>query len=269
MSDVSLLLKRGWENIWKEKLLWLFGGLLLLEPLVQFIPIQNSTGLTLSFLRLVKSFISLLLTTSSYTGVTYIAYCIANGKSADIKATLHIIRKFFWFVVLSFITIFFFVTPFFCLALILSFDQSIQPVELTHNSYIFTLPLSIISALQFFLITEIITSETLIWASLKVSWGVFKSRVFIMSTIGIILGAVSYACDVVIGVTITLIQHGFDVTLLSKFDFISPQLSFTNNNLYEVATLIVQMIWVIYSASIFVLAYTKYKGAAKNKRVKF
>ena len=79
MSDVSLLLKRGWENIWKEKLLWLFGGLLLLEPLVQFIPIQNSTGLTLSFLRLVKSFISLLLTTSSYTGVTYIAYCIAIG----------------------------------------------------------------------------------------------------------------------------------------------------------------------------------------------
>jgi len=269
MSDISLFLQHGWENIWKEKLIWLFGGLLLLEPLVQFIPVQNSTGLTFSFLRLVKSSISLLLTTSSYTGVIYIAYCAANGKSADIKTTINAIRKFFWFIVLSFVTILFFLAPFFCLALFLSIRQTVQPVDLAHNSYIFTIPLSIISALHFFLITEIITSEALIWESLKVSWSVFKSRFFQLSTIGVILGTASYALNVAVGVTITLIQHSFDFTSLSKFDFISPQLSFTNNGFYDVATLIVQMFWLIYSASIFVLAYSKYKGLAKNKRVKF
>ena len=239
---------------------------MLLSPLVDFIPIQNTTGLLLSFLKLAKSFASFSLTIINYTGVIYVLYCTNNGVPVNIQSTLLVIKKFFWLVLFSFFTILFFLAPFFCLVVILSFKQPIQSVDIAHNSYIVAIPLAIFAAMQYFLITEIITSETLIWESLKVAWAIFTKHFVVLALVGIILAVTWYVINITIGAAVILNQNNFDFTVLNKLDFVSPHLSFTENNLYKAVIAIAQTIWLTYTASVFVLAYSRYKDVKKYGR---
>jgi hypothetical protein len=63
-----------------------------------------------------------------------------------------------------------------------------------------------------------------------------------------------------------LVENNFDVSVLGKLDFISPLLSFPNNNFYNLITAIPQAIWQTYSASVFTFAYLKYSGAKMSKQ---
>ena len=102
MSDISLLLKHGWENIWKDKTLWLFSALVLVEPLFLLVfPNQKNTELPSSFLVLAENFIFLSLVFISNMGTTYVAYCIMAGNPVNIQTTFQAVRKFFWRVVAS------------------------------------------------------------------------------------------------------------------------------------------------------------------------
>ena len=97
MSDISLFFRLGWENLWKEKILWLFSSLVLIDTLVRFvIPIQTSHNFLLSFLSLVVSFIFLVLMFISYTGTTHVAYSIVTGNPVGIQETFQAAKKFFW-----------------------------------------------------------------------------------------------------------------------------------------------------------------------------
>jgi len=60
-----------------------------------------------------------------------------------------------------------------------------------------------------------------------------------------------------------LAQNRFDFTSLSALDFISPHLSFTDNNFYKLVNAIFITIWRTYSTSVFTVAYLKYNGVNK------
>ncbi len=267
MSDIFLFLQNGWKNIWKEKLLWLFSALFILNALISFIPIHNNAGLLMNLLGIAKAFTSWFLITISSLGLTYIAYCTINGIPVNIQTTFLVIRKFFWKVFYASIVILFFLAPFICLVLIFSFSSNKQlfPIMLAHNFRIVIIPLSVFGTISFFLTAEIITSESSIWKSLKTVWVVFTKHFAVLAFIGIILTVAGYAIDITIGSAIILFQHKFDLAVLSKLDFIAPYLSFTNQNPYTLAEAITQSVWRPYNTSVFILAYVKYRNIQTKK----
>ena len=239
MSDISLLLQRGWENIWKDKTIWLFSALILIDPLVHLVfPIQKIVDLPSSLLSLAVSFASFFLTFISFTGVSYVAYCIAIGNPVNLQTAFQIAKKIFWRVVALTFLLFLFFAPCLCLVFILSFKKPPQIVDFSHNISFTLFPLSIFAAMWYFLLTETIANDSGIRKSMKTAWAVFTHNFSVLAIIGVILAGALYATNISISIITMLVQNNFDFTALSKLDFISPYLSFTGNNLYSLITAI-------------------------------
>jgi hypothetical protein len=264
MLDVSSLLRIGWENIWKNKILWVFSFLVLLEPISRFfIPIQNNNDLALSFLNLAIGFTSLYLSYISEAGVSFVSYCIAIGEPVNMQTAYQASKKIFWRVVALSFFLFLIISPCICTAFVLSFKQTLQIADFAHNTFFTSIPLSVFAAVQYFAITETIASNSKIGKSLKAAWTVFTYHFASLAIIGLLLAIASYTVNVSIGATIMLAQNGFDFTSLSTLDFISPHLSFTDNNFYKLVSAIFTAIWGTYSTSVFTVAYLKYNGVNK------
>lgn len=105
MSEISLLLKRGWDNIWKDKTLWLFGSLFFLQSLIGNFPIQDNTGLLPLLLKLVKFLIPIAFGIVSYIGILYILHCLINDVSASLRDTFFVTRKSFGRILFLFLII--------------------------------------------------------------------------------------------------------------------------------------------------------------------
>jgi len=261
MSDITLFFQRSWENLWKEKLLWLFSALLLVVPLIRLIiPIQKSVDFVSSFFNLAESFVSFFLVFVSYTGVAYVAYCIITRNPINIQTALQGVEKFFGRIVASTFLYFLILSPFLCLAFIFSFKQPPQISDFSHGFFFVSIPLSIFTALWYFLFAEIIMNDSSIRKSVKTVWSVFTDHFTVLAGIGIVLASTWYVINVTIGMAAILTQYNFDLTALSKLDYISPNLSFTGNNLYTLVIVIAQTLWRTYSTTIFILAYLKYSS---------
>ena len=122
MSDISLLLQHGWNNIWKDKTLWLFSALPLVSTLIRLgTPNQENVNLTSVLLSLVPFLISLYVMYIGYAGVAYVAYCIAIGALINIQSAFQAAGKLFWRTVALILLSFLFLAPFVCLVFVLSF----------------------------------------------------------------------------------------------------------------------------------------------------
>jgi hypothetical protein len=137
---------------------------------------------------------------------------------------------------------------------------------MSHNLFWASIPIAGFAAMGYFPITETITNNSKIGKSLKAAWTVFTYHFAELATIGLLLTVGSRVVILFISLVLMLIQNNFDVSAVGKFDFISPQLSFPNNNLYKLIIAIPQAIWQTYTASIFTFAYLKYSGAKMSKQ---
>lgn len=134
MSDVFSLLRNGWENIWKNKILWGFSFLVLLEPVIHLvIPIQKSTNLLSSLFNLTVSIIFLYLSFLSEAGVSFVSYCIAIGEPVNIQTAYQASKKLFWRIVALTIVLFLIISPCICTVFMLSFKQPLQIADLAHT----------------------------------------------------------------------------------------------------------------------------------------
>ena len=257
---ISSLLQHGWENLWKSKILWLFSSLILIGPLFRLIvPIQKSADLLVSFLDLAVSFVSIYFTFISIAGGSFVAYCIAIGRPVDFKTAFQASQNLFWRIVALGFLVSLFLLPFGCI-FAFSIWEFLHIRDISHNVFIASIPLFIFAAMVYFPITETITNESKIGKSLATAWVVFTDNFVNLAIVGLLLMIGLRVINISISMATMLVQNNFDVSALAKLDYISPQLSFPNNNFYKLMTAITQTVWQIYSISIFTFAYLKYTG---------
>jgi hypothetical protein len=262
MSGVSSLLRNGWENIWKNKILWGFGFLVLIQPIIRLvIPVQKSVDFPSSLFNLLISIIYLYLMYMSDAGVSFVAYCIATCKPVNAPTAYQASKKLFWRVVAVEVILLLFAAPCFCTVFVLTYNQPRQVVDFAHSVFFTSIPLSVFAAMQYFVITEMIANRSRIGESLKAAWAVFTHNFATLAMIGFLLSIAAYMVNVSICAAVILAQNSFDLASLSQLDFISPYLSLTGNNFYLLVNAIVSTILRTYSASVFTVAYLKYSGA--------
>ncbi len=265
-SEITSLLQHGWENLWKNRVLWLFSSLILIEPFIRLIiPIPKNAFLPLSLLN----FASIYLTFMSSAGVSFVAYCIAISEPVDFKTAFQSSTNLFWRVVgISFLLVLI-IAPCLFIVLIASYKEPFQIANLAHSFFLLSIPLSMFAAMWYFPITEIIANGSKISKSLKPAWTAFTYNFVSLAAIGFVLAVASYITNVSMSAVTMLAQSGFDFAVLSKLDLISPHLSVTDNDAYKLVSPIVQTAWRTYAVSIFTFAYLKYSSAKMSKRSAF
>ncbi len=265
VSEITSLLQHGWENLWKNRILWLFSSLVLIEPLIRLIvPNQKNVDLAPSVFNFVISLASIYFVILSDAGVSFVAYCIAIGNPVELKTAFQASKKLRWRIVALSFLLLVFAVPFVC-TIAFSFRQLLQIVDIHHNIFFTSFPLYIFVAMWYFPITETITSDSKIGESLKTAWTVFRHNFVNLAIIGLLLISILRVIDISSSMAIMLVQNNLDISALNNLDFISPQSSFSDNNFYKLTTAITQTIWQTYSASIFTFAYLKYKDTKIKK----
>lgn len=264
MADIFSFLKTGWENIWKNKSLWGFGFLMLIEPIIHiFVPYQTSTELFSSLRSFVISLLSLYLSIWSMAGVSFISYRSAIGETVSLKAAYQSSKHIFWRVVGLMFALLLILSPFMCAVFIYSFKDPPQVTDFAHNFVVISMPLSALSAIFYFSLAEIIINDSKIGKSVKSAWIVFTRHFAVLIAIGLLLAITSYLTNIIFGAGLMVAQNNLDILSLKQFDFFSPYLSFTDNNFYTLANTILTIFWRTYITSVFTVAYLKYNGATK------
>jgi len=210
MTDISSFFQLGWKNLWKEKILWLFSALVLVQPLVSFLfPFQN-------FLNVVASLISLPLLYISYTGTTYVAYHITVGNPVSIQEAFQASRKFFWRVIASscLFSLFFIVFIILCVLLVFVFyfKRPLHLLDYSRYFFLISMLLSVFMAPWHFLVAEVVVNDSKIGKSMENAWDLFIENLAVLFVIGIILSSILYALDITISMATILVQYNFDFT---------------------------------------------------------
>jgi hypothetical protein len=272
MSDISLFFRRGWENLWKEKILWLFSSLVLIDPLVRFvIPIRSNNNPLLSLLNFVISLIFLALMLVSYTGTTYVAYSITVGNPINIQETFQVGRKFFWRVIASSCSYFLFFIIFFVLCLspvfIFYFKRPPQFSDFSRYYFYISIFLSVFTASWHFLLAEVVVKDSRIGKSLENAWDLFIENFAVLAVIGITLSIMTQVVNVAVTTVTILIHYDFDFSALTQFNLIVPQLSFMDSKLYLLGATTLSVVWRTYGTSVFMVAYLKYSSLKVDEHI--
>ncbi|MGE5378069.1 MAG: hypothetical protein ACM3XO_23660 [Bacteroidota bacterium] len=266
-AEIRLLLQQGWANLWKNKFLWVFSSLVLIDPLVRLlVPISKYDDLPSALSYLVLNLFFAYLSFMSAIGISVVAYCIAIGKPVNIKTAFRSSTDIFWRVTGVIFLLFIIVSPCWIIAFIISYKQPFQIADLAHSFFFLTVLLSMFVAMSYFPITEIIANDSKIGKSLKVAWSVFTYNFLILAFISLGLTLASYITSIIISMVTILVQYRFDFIVLSKLDFISPQLTIPDNNLFKLVIAINRAVWRTFGASIFTFAFLRYGGAKMRER---
>ena len=96
----------------------------------------------------------------------------------------------------------------------------------------------------------------------KVDWPLFLVSLVIgivmMAMLGLILAIILKVYSAATGILTVLIQSGFDITSISKLNLFNPSASLNRNILFLLLNGIGLIIYIPFSASIFISAYLKY-----------
>jgi len=199
-------------------------------------------------------------------GISFVAYCIAIGNPVDwntaSQESQYLLGRI---VVLSLVVLLVLIIPFGCIVAFF-FWQFLNNKNISHVIFFAAIPLSIFSAMLYFPIAETIKNNSTIGKSLKSAWSVFTHHFVSLAIVGILLMIGLRVTNTLVSMATLLVESNFDVSALGKLDFISPLLSFPNNNFYNLITAILQAIWQTYNASVFTFAYLKYSGATMSKQ---
>jgi len=266
MADVFLFIKPGWNNIWRQKIIWLFGALPILDQLFRTFQIEPGQNLSVLLLSLIEVLISIILSLVSLIGVPYLAYCFSIGRSSTIQETLFAIRKFSGRVIGCSCLGFLILSP--CLLLILgiSIDNTTQPPHISNQFILMLFPLSIFSAMVDFSFFGFFANDSGIRKNLKAAWDLFTAHFGVLAMLGIILVIIFRIFSAAAGISTLLIQSGFDITALSKLDYINPSMTLSRNILFVLINGLGQTIFSVFGASVFAMAYLKYSGIKMQRQ---
>src|SRR5215213_5016772 len=271
MAEIIWFLRQGWKITWKQKLVWLFSAFSLAISLFRLFQIKSESNSGLVLLYLAGTFLSIVLGALNYIGMRYLVYCFTMNSPATFGDAFSAVGKFFGRVLGCSLLGALILSPFFFLILVLPRSISTQSIQQANIVILMFIPLSIFSAIVDFTIFEFFEKEAGIRQTLSKSWGLFTSHFGILASIGIILLVVYRMFSAASGILTVLIQSGFDMAALSKLNYLDPSVSFGRDLPFAVVDGVIQMIYTVFSTSVFALAYLKYHAAKKPlliKRVK-
>lgn len=261
-SEIAFLLRRGWINLWKSKVLWGFVFLFLIPPLIRPVtpvPQYNVSSLSISFM--VLDLVCFFFAYVGAAGVFFVAYSVAIGKSVDFITAFRVSIKLFWrFVgIMLLLTLVIFVLVVFpcVLAFFVFYKGPVQMEDAYRNFILLFMVLSVFQAIWCFPITECIANNSKVIKSLKSAWKVFMHNFVRLAVIGFVLAAVSHLISVLIGVAVMFAQYGFYPAVLNEFDFIIPHMFVAGNGFYKLLSAVVSSGWQAYAVSVFTLAYLR------------
>jgi hypothetical protein len=268
-AEITSFLQRGWENLWKNKVLWLFSSLGLISSILNLVvPNQRNVDLESALLNLVVSLVTIYFTVLGFTGVSFVAYHTAVGNLVNFGDALQASRKLFLRVVAFSLLAIVVLAPCAC-ALVFAFSPRESPniENLSKIFFLTSFPFSIFSAMWYFPITETIANRSKFGKCLRTAWTVFTANFVNLAIIGLLLTGAFYLINIVIGIVMMLVQSGFDISALSKLNFFNPQLSFFDNRIYSLIFDIPGAVLRAYYASIFTVAYLEYSSANMSKPI--
>jgi len=244
MADVFSFIRQGWNSVWKQKTIWLFSAIVLLNQLFNVFPIDRNPSLALRGVLIILMLISITLSLISLIGVPYLAYRSLIGSPATIRETLSAVKKFSGRVIgcscLGALVFF----PVFFVFLVLTTDRSPLTSETSNNINWALWVLGIFAALWQFTLAAFFEHDWGIRKSLEKAWGLFKNHFVVLAVLGLILALVAQAFLTLSGVLTVLIQSGFDISSINNFNFLNPFVSLRKNLLFVLIVGIGQMIYL-------------------------
>ncbi len=258
MADVFLFMRHGWKSIWKQKTIWLFSALPILNQLFNIFQVKREADMLLRFISLIIGLIFIILSFASIVGVPYLAYRYLIGNSATIQETISAVKKFSGRVIgcscLGFLSL----SPIFFWVLATSTDGSTRTLEFSNKINLVLLPLSIFAALGQFTFVAFFENDWGIRQSLDKAWNLFKNHFSVLTILGLILAIIFKSYSTISGIFTVLIQSGFDMATINNFNIFNPFASLSKNLLFVLLNGIGQIIFTPLSASIYISAYLKY-----------
>ena len=265
MADVFLFMRQGWNNIWKQKIIWLFGALPIFHQLFLAFQIEPGQNLSGSLFSLVEVLISIILSLVSVIGVPYLAYCFSIGKSANVQEAISAVRKFSARVIGCSCLGLIILVPCLFLAFTFSTNTSTQTISTSNKFTLILFPLSIFGALFDFSFFGFFANDSGIRKNLKDAWALFTAHFSVLAILGILLVIIFQIFSVAVGISTLLIQSGFDITSLNKLDYINPSMTLSRNILFVLINGLGQTIFSVFGASVFALAYLTYSGVKAQR----
>lgn len=262
MADILFFMKSGWKNIWTHKNILLWSGLTLFPLIFYFYQPSTSWGvfdLALSLFLLATHLIIIMI---SLIGVPYLAYCYITGQGATMQETLSAIRKFFWRAIgcsclglTLFLPIVFFV-------IISSIDGQTGRFEIPSRIFLWSLPLSAISAFWDFVLFGFFANDWGIRKSLQNAWFLFKANFNTLAVLGITITLLYGSYSALSGTITVLLQSNFEIDALSQLNYLNPATTLAGNLTFSTIYGIGNVLLIPFRASIFASAYTKYSDSA-------
>lgn len=263
MADVTSFIKHAWQNIWKQKRIWLFSALTVITPFV--LPTYNNgeKNLGLLFLQLLIEFVVIILSLISFIGVRFLAYNFSIGKSATIQETLDAVNQFLWRVIGCSCIAFLLIVPCFFLVFGVALQKLPRPEALSSTTLVL-MPLYIFACLGDFTIFGFFENDWGIRKSIKNAWKLYTAHFGELATLGISLIVLYRVVSALLGIVTVLAQSGFHAASLNNLNIVSPFTTLSRNPLFMLINGISEAIFSTLSASVFALAYLKYSGG-KNR----
>src|SRR5688572_17975240 len=171
MAEILSFLKLGWQNLWKINIIWLFSALSIASDITNFIPRYQDDSLSVQFIYLIVRGVLLILTFISSIGVPYLAFCLLIGKPITIQQTLQAVKKFSSRIIGYNILIGLIFSPFLCLAIYISIDNSnATPILDPDKLILIFFPQSIFSAMWNFIDLGFFSDDLKIKQSISKAW---------------------------------------------------------------------------------------------------
>jgi hypothetical protein len=268
MADAFVFIQNGWKNIWKQKTIWLFSALSILNQWIFSFQIKPESKLLGGLLSLGVFLISIILFYISLIGVPYLAYTFSIGKVVTVQETLLAVRKLLGRVIGCSCLGFILIIPLALVALAISRNDSAQTVHMFDKVILLLLPISLFSALWDFSLFGFFANDWGIRQSLKNAWALFTSHFSVLAILGISVAIIIRIYSTASGILAVLFQSGFDITSLAALNYINPAASLSKNILFAILNGIGGVIFTPFFTSVFVLAYLKYSGAKKPSAVR-
>ena len=259
MNEVFFFLKQGWNNIWKMRTVWLFSALPFISDFYRVFVDGQEASLSGAVNSLAAIMIAVILLVVGAVAVPYLVYSFYIGNPVTIGETFSAVGQFGVRVILSGSLALLIFAPCFVLALGFSLDTSTQPPQLLNRFFVLLLPLSLLSAMLCFPMFEFFRKDSRIWQSIREAWKLFTSHFWVLATLGIVTTLVSRVFTLVSGLLTFLLQSGFDVAALRSVNYANPYAFLSGNLLFLFIDGAGQMIYTVWSVSIFALAYLKYR----------
>lgn len=256
MDSISFFLKNGWQILWKDKLVWIFGVLYVSPGLTLFIPQSGPLGLWLSFAVPLGALFATLV---GEGGIVYVAYHAGIGDPTSLSQTWLAVRKCIGRI-LGVDGLFLLAFSPLCLIFPLVYNHSARTLDFSSGLWLLpgalgAILLPVISLAH----TGIVVENLGVRKSIANAWRIVVSHFGTLVFISLFFAVGFWILDTLMALFFFLAPSNFTLAALSGFNVVN-HFSMANMPLYRVLNILAQWVYVSYLISVYVSVYLKGQG---------